>query len=272
MSPSTRLQPDIYIFDLDGVVYLGDQPIPHAADAINRLVKADKGIYFLTNNSSQTRAAYKTKLAKMGIDIEPSHIYTSAYATALYLKDQGAEGKTAFVIGEQGVAAELAAAGVVPITEPDAVPFESVDYVVVGIDRAFTYQKLRFAHACIARGRAEFIATNRDATYPSESGETPGAGSIVASVVTATGCEPLTIGKPEPPALLEILRAAQTDPSRALMVGDRLDTDIAIGKRCGVPTALVLTGVTSRSFAETASLDLRPDRIIGSLLELLEQV
>jgi 4-nitrophenyl phosphatase len=270
-SSAPRNPIDTYVFDLDGVVYLGDEPIPEAVTSINRLLALGKGVYYLTNNSSKTRADYQAKLAKMDIRAEPSHIYTSAYATALYLRDHGGAGKTAYVVGEQGVASELVGMGVT-VTTTDERPVSEIDYVIVGIDRDFTYRKLRYAHACITQGRAAFIATNRDSTYPTETGPVPGAGSIVAAVATATNREPLTIGKPEPPALLEILKAAGTPAHRALMVGDRLDTDIAIGKRAGVPTALVLTGVTSRSELDAAPSGLHPDLVIGSLSELLENL
>ncbi len=121
---------------------------------------------------------------------------------------------------------------------------------MVGIDRAFTYDKLLFAHAAITRGHAALIATNRDATYPTETGEIPGGGSIVAAVATAAGREPLVIGKPEPFALEMILRDAGTPLDEAAMVGDRMDTDIAAGNRVGIASILVLTGVTTRSMAD----------------------
>ncbi len=163
----------VYVFDLDGVLYLGDTAIPYAADAVSRLLENGKRVYFLTNNSGKTRADYRQKLADVnGLDIPESTIFTSAYATALYLKHRAAAGRSVFVIGEPGLAAELAASGgLIPITEPDSVDVHDIDYVVVGIDRKFTYDKLRFAHAAIMRGHAQFIATNRDSTFPMETGE-----------------------------------------------------------------------------------------------------
>ncbi len=260
----------VYVFDLDGVLYLGDTAIPHAADAVRRLQSAGRQVYFLTNNSGKTRADYQKKLADVnGLDVPESTIFTSAYATALYLKQRGAAGRSAFVIGEPGLAAELAASGgLVPVTQPDSVDFHDIDYVVVGIDRQFTYDKLRFAHAAITRGHAQFIATNRDATFPMETGEIPGGGSLVAALATATGREPVTIGKPETHAYEAILDAAKVTAADSVMVGDRLDTDIAVGRRAGAATVLVLTGVTSAEKAQTAPPEWRPDRIIGDLREL----
>jgi len=260
----------VYIFDLDGVLYLGDTAIPYAADAVRRLQDAGKQIYFLTNNSGKTRAEYRKKLADVnGLDVPESAIFTSAYATALYLKQRGAAGRSVFVIGEPGLAAELSASGgLIPMTEPDSAEVHDIDYVVVGIDRQFTYDKLRFAHAAITRGHAQFIATNRDATFPMEAGEIPGGGSLVASLATATGREPVTIGKPETHAYEAILDAAGVTAADSVMVGDRLDTDIAVGRRAGAGTVLVLTGVTSEEKAQAAPPEWRPDRIIGDLREL----
>ena len=259
-----------YVFDLDGVMYLGETAIPYAAEAVRRLSGAGRQVYFLTNNSGRTRRDYQEKLARVnGLDVAEEQIYTSAYATALYLKARGAAGRTVFVIGEAGLARELAeSGGLVPVTVADSVPHMDIDYVVVGIDKQFTYDKLRFAHAAITRGHAQFIATNRDSTFPMEDGEIPGGGSLVAALATATGREPVTVGKPEPHAYEAILQAAGIPASRSVMVGDRLDTDIAVGNRAGAHTVLVLTGVTSADAAADAPYAWRPERIIGDLREL----
>ena len=260
-----------YIFDMDGVVNLGDSPIPGAPEVVAKLQRAGRGVYFMTNNSSRSRSHYRSKLAGFGVETDERYIYTSAYAAALYLAAHGGAGKTAFVIGEHGLAEELDAAGITPVTAVDSHAYTQIDYVVVGIDRQFTYDKLLFAHAAITRGHAALIATNRDSTYPTETGEIPGGGSIVAAVVTAAGREPLVIGKPEPFALEMILRDAGTPLDQAAMVGDRMDTDIAAGNRVGIASILVLTGVTTQSMVNAnQELLWRPTRIIGTLDELLE--
>ena len=260
----------VYVFDLDGVLYLGSTPIAHAAEAVRRLQDAGKSVYFLTNNSAQTRADYQAKLLKVnGLEVPESAIFTSAYATALYLKQRGAAGCSAFVIGELGLAAELRdSAGMEVVTQPDAVNYHDIDYVVVGIDRQFTYDKLRFAHACITRGHAQFLATNRDTTLPTEDGEVPGGGSLVAALAAAAGREPVNLGKPEAHGYEAILTAANVKASESVMIGDRLDTDIAVGRRSGAHTVLVLTGVTSPAQAQAAPPEWRPERIIGDLREL----
>jgi phosphoglycolate/pyridoxal phosphate phosphatase family enzyme len=237
---------------------------------VTRLTDAGRRVYFLTNNSGRTRCDYVEKLARVnGLTVTEEAIYTSAYATALYLKARGAAGRAVFVIGEAGLAREMAdTGGLVPITVADSVPHTDIDYVVVGIDKQFTYDKLRFAHAAITRGHAQFLATNRDSTFPMEDGEIPGGGSLVAALATATGREPLTIGKPETHAYEEILQAAGVSAAQSVMIGDRLDTDIALGNRVGAHTALVLTGVTGAEAAHAAPAAWRPERIIGDLREL----
>ncbi len=260
----------VYVFDLDGVLYLGSTPIAHSAEAVRRLQDAGKSVYFLTNNSAQTRADYQAKLLKVnGLEVPESAIFTSAYAAALYLRQRGAAGSSVFVIGEPGLAAELHdSAGLSVVTQPDAVDYHDIDYVVVGIDRKFTYDKLHFAHAAITRGHAQFIATNRDSTLPTEDGEVPGGGSLVAALATATGREPVNIGKPEAHGYEAILAVANVKASESVMIGDRLDTDIAVGRRAGAHTVLVLTGVTSPAQAQAAPPEWRPERIIGDLREL----
>lgn len=268
--PSATPEASVYVFDLDGVMYLGDTAIPYAAEAVTRLRGQGRQVFFLTNNSGRTRADYREKLDRVnGLDVPETQIFTSAYATALYLKAQGAAGRSVFVIGEPGLAQELAeSGGLRPVTVADSVPPDEIDYVAVGIDRQFTYDKLRFAHAAITRGHAQFLATNRDATFPMEVGEIPGGGSLVAALATATGREPITIGKPEPHAFEAILRAAGVPAEASVMIGDRLDTDIAVGNRVGARTVLVLTGVTAREAVETAPPSWRPGLIIGNLREL----
>jgi 4-nitrophenyl phosphatase len=258
-----------YVFDLDGVVYLGNQSIPDSSSAINTLLSRNKSVYYLTNNSSVTRLDYVNKLRGMGIETVETNIYTSAYATALHLRNEGATGSNVFVIGEFGVQQEIESVGITVFTDPKTTNPSSIDFVVVGIDRAFTYDKLNFAHECIVRGHAEFIATNRDSTYPSEIGTIPGAGSLVISVAESTAREPLTIGKPSPTALLEIVSATGGSLESTIMIGDRLDTDIACGNRAGTYSGLVLTGVTSVEDAINAQGDEKPTIILGTLADLL---
>jgi len=255
----------IYVFDLDGVLYRMDEPVPGAPEAIQRLRARGDSVFYLTNNSSRTRAEYVEKLAGFGIPATPDEVMTSGYATAQLLVEWSALGKNLYVIGEQGLREELNAVGLRLVEYSEETP---IDYVVVGWDRQFTYHKLTEAHLAILRG-ATFIATNRDPTYPDAGGRTlPGGGAIVAAVETCTGVVPRTIGKPEPHTLQLILRRANAAPTECLVIGDRLDTDIALGKRVGARTALVLTGISTRADAEAAPPELRPDHVWNDLCEL----
>ena len=257
----------VIVFDLDGVVYLGDTPIPGAIEALNRLNAEGNALYFLTNNSTRARQSYADKLAHMGYPADAAHIMTSAYASGLYLAEAGAAGKTVYVVGEEGLAAEMRTAGLHVLTEADSA---RADYVVAGLDRFLTYAKLQRAHNEITLNGATFIATNRDATYPMESGEIPGGGAIVAPIECSTGVRGLTIGKPEPHTWLRILELAGATPAQALMVGDRSETDILGAKRLGMHTALVLTGVTTPEAAAALPADLCPDHVLPNLTPLPE--
>ena len=257
-----------YVFDLDGVVYRGSQPQPHAPEVIQALRGQGRLVRFFTNNSSLSRKSYSSKLESMGIPTPVGDIMTSSYATALYLVEEHASGKTVYQIGEQGITEELEQVGMNVVTncgDPDA----RIDYVVIGIDRDFTYSKLARAQKAILDG-AGFIATNADATLPIEGGGLlPGSGSLVAAVRTATRVDPVLIGKPQTYAFDKILEMTDTPPSRAVIIGDRLETDMAVGNRAGARTVLVLTGIASREDAERAQGELKPDRIIETLQELV---
>lgn len=255
----------VLIFDLDGVVYLGDTPIPGAVETLNALKQGGHQVFFITNNSTRSRKHYADKLTAMGIPTDPEHVMTSAYATALYLQSIGAAGKKVYVVGEHGLAAEMEAAGLKVVPDADPAP---VDFVVAGLNRELTYAHLRRAHAEITRNGAAFIATNRDATYPLESGEIPGGGAIVAPIEVSCGIRGVTIGKPEPHTWLRILALAGAEPRQALMIGDRPETDIMGAKKIGLHTALVLTGVTTPDQAPHLPEEQRPEFVMKDLTEL----
>ena len=255
-----------FVFDLDGVVYRGEQPLPGAADTIQSLRRLGHQVYFFTNNSSKSRPFYQEKLLSMGIPADIEHIMTAGYATALYLIENGARGASVFAIGEFGLLGELEAVGM-NLTDD-----EPVDYVVVGIDRKFNYNTLVKAQRVILGG-AKFIATNPDTTYPLEGGLiVPGNGALVAAIRAATGVEPIMIGKPETTAMHEILALAHATPADTVVVGDRLDTDIQAGNRIGATTVLVLTGIATMDEVQTAPPDMKPEIIIKELPELIEAI
>lgn len=221
----------VWVVDLDGVVWLSDQPIPGGADAVAAARAAGVRMLFVTNNSSMTVAQYVAKLGGMGIEAPADDIVTSAQAAASLL----AAGTSAVVCAGEGVREALAERGV------DARAEGPADAVVVGWNRNFDFAGLTAACRAVWGG-ARLVATNRDATYPTPDGLLPGAGSIVASVVTATGVEPEVAGKPHQ-AIVDLLCRRAGGPV-ALVVGDRIDTDGELSRRMKVPFGLVLSGVT----------------------------
>ena len=250
---------------MDGVLFRMDDPLPFASETILRLKNRGDAVWYLTNNSSKSRADYVEKLSRFDIEAEESCVMTSAYATSLWFRENDQVGATVFVVGESGLERELAAGGM-KLVDAGA---ENCDYVVSGWDRKFSYSKMATAYRFISEG-AKFIATNRDITYPDAGGKNlPGSGAIVASIAACTGVEPVTIGKPETFSLEIILRRAGFSAKQTIVVGDRLDTDIAIGNRAGATSVLVLTGISSRSEAEQAHGELKPDIIIETLNELI---
>ncbi|MEN6355841.1 MAG: HAD-IIA family hydrolase [Armatimonadota bacterium] len=257
-----------YVFDLDGVIYRGMEPQPHANEVLAELKRRGHIVRFFTNNATKTRLSYVCKLEKMGVPATIDEIMTSSYATALYFVEKKAVGKTVYRIGEKGMAEEFEAVGMHVIYDQDE-PDAPIDFVTVGLDREFNYRKLVRAQHAILDG-AQFIATNEDATFPIESGALlPGAGAIVASVRTATSVKPFVVGKPETYAYNKVLELVGCPAERSVMVGDRLDTDIVGGNRAGARSVLVLTGVTSREQAMHANGEAKPDQIIETLEGLL---
>lgn len=255
----------VLIFDLDGVIYLGTTPIPGAIEALNELDRSRHQLFFLTNNSTQSRQTYADRLSRMGYPATADQIMTSAYATGLYLQSLGAQGKRVYVVGESGLGQEMELAGLQVIPLEDPTP---CDYVVAGLDRQLTFAKIQRAHYEITYQGATFVATNRDATYPQETGEIPGGGAIVAPIEVSTGVRGVTIGKPEPGTWVEILHLAGATPDQAIMVGDRSETDIKGAKAVGLHTVLTLSGVTTREMLPALPEDQRADHIIPDLTEL----
>lgn len=256
----------LVVFDLDGVVYLGNTPIPGAVETIAWLRESGYTVKFCTNNATRSRQHYAEKLSGMGIPSVQSDVINSAYAAGLCLKRRGKMPFTVYPVGEEGMRIELSAAGATVLERvEDGTP---VDFVVVGLDRTFTYQKLQMAYDAIVSG-AEFIATNRDATAPMEDKNIPGGGTMVVAVETAAGKPPVAvIGKPEPTMLQLLITEAGVTPDATLFVGDRLETDVLCGRRAGTRTACVLTGIATEEEAKNAPPEMRPDVIIANTVEL----
>ncbi len=254
----------VVIFDLDGVIYRGHTAIPGAADVTKWLETNGYKVYYFTNNSTKSRDSYVELLAGYGLTTDADHIVTSASLTARYFTDNGLLPATALVVGEDGLPEELRQAGLRVVRRRGRQP---IDYVIVGMDRKFTYRKLHEAQQAVLAG-AKLIATNRDATYPVEGNVIPGGGSIVAAVATAAEKEPLLIGKPSPESGRLIIHHAGVEPQEALMVGDRLETDIEMGRRAGLWTCLVLTGISRVEEVDLLAPTSRPHWIIESVAQL----
>ena len=255
-----------WILDMDGVLYRGAEVLPGVKELLDALTLRERPVMLATNNSMSTPEAYEHKLKAMGLDIPASAVITSALATRDYLLQTLPEGAGIYVIGMPALREQLF----------EGTPFHPVQYgeeqpaaVVIGLDLEFTYAKLKAAHEAIQRG-ALFIATNADSTLPTEGGLVPGAGSIVAALAAASGRDPIVIGKPETPMLEMAMIRMGAQPEETVMLGDRLDTDILAGERAGMPTVLVLTGVSTRE--DLSSAEALPDVVVSDLPSLVEAI
>ncbi len=273
-----------FIFDLDGVLWRGSEPIAGAAESVMRLRAAGRRCFYCTNNSRRRPADFANTLRAMGIELQDDEVMTSSTATALYLSSQFPAPFTAYVVGEAGLRDALRGVGAHIITdETDANngvvethDSAAVDCVVTGIDRVFNYDKLRRAQGFILGG-AQFVATNRDATFPvprevEPHGVVPGAGSIVAAIETASGVAPTTIGKPQPAMAHLLMEKFGLKPDETAMVGDRLDTDIVSARRSGIGALFVATGVNSTEQARRATGEELPDALFDDLPALCRAV
>jgi arabinose operon protein AraL len=252
---------DGYIFDLDGTVYLGETLLPGAAEAITQLRSAGRRVVFLSNNPTHTREQYAARLARLGLPTPAREIINSAQVMVQWLLHE-APGCRVFVVGEQPLQDELAAAGFRLVERA-----EEVDVVIASFDRTFAYWKLQLAFDAIRAG-ARFVATNADRYCPVPGGGEPDAAAVIAAIeaCTATKVE-VVVGKPSSIMARAVAEIIQLPAERCLMTGDRLETDIAMGVAAGMATALTLTGATTRALLEVS--EIRPDYVIERLDELL---
>ena len=231
-----------FICDMDGVIYHGNQILPGVAQFIDWLHQEKKDFLFLTNNSGYTPRELQQKLARMGLDVSEDHFYTSALATAAFLKKQ-APGCSVYAIGEAGLFNALYDAG---ITMNEVNP----DYVVIGEGKSYSLDTLTKAVNLVLKG-AKLIGANSDLTGPIENGIAPACRALIAPIELATGKQAYFCGKPNPLMMrtgLDILGCHSAD---AVMVGDRMDTDIISGMESGMSTVLVLSGVSTRETIDT---------------------
>lgn len=244
------------ILDMDGVLYRGNTLVSEVPRFIDTLNRAGIPYAMATNNSTNTPRQYVAKLAAMGIDVPEASIVTSGVATATLLRSRYEPGTTIYVVGMTALAEALFADDYFRPAGEDA------QIVVSGAHFELRYEHLRTA--CLAiRAGAAYVATNADKTFPTEVGLIPGSGAIVAALTAATDTDPLVVGKPSPEMIGSCLTIIGVEASRALMIGDRLDTDILAGERAGTATMLVLTGVST--VQDVAVTGIVPDIIVETL-------
>ena len=243
------------IVDMDGVLYRGQESLPGAREFLTYLVEAGVPFILATNNSTLTPGQYVAKLAGMGMDVNEDHILTSSQASALHIARVSPAGTRVYAIGEDGLFSALREEGF-ELTE------RNVQYVVVGLDRQLTWDKLRVAALAIRAG-ATLIGTNPDTTLPTEEGLVPGNGANLAALEAATGVAPLIIGKPQPTLLHLAMEQMGVTREGTAIIGDRLETDILGGKNAGITTVLVLSGIATREELEDSTY--HPDLVFDGI-------
>jgi len=252
------------ILDMDGVLWRDNTPIGDLSTIFGRMRERGLKVALATNNATKTVDEYLEKFSGFGVTLKPWQVVSSASAAADILGKRFPNGGAVFIVGENGLQRALEECGFSPITDPED---ESVPVAVIGgFDRDVTYEKLRRATLYIRAG-VPFYGTNPDKTFPTPLGLIPGAGAILAAIEAATGVQPIIIGKPQPAMMYTALEKLGTGPEETLVVGDRLETDIAAGQAAGCRTALVLSGVSSREQAE--SWQPAPDIIVEDLTTLV---
>ncbi|MEA5151851.1 MAG: HAD-IIA family hydrolase [Oscillospiraceae bacterium] len=243
-----------FICDMDGVIYRGNMLLPGVTEFVSWLEREGKKYLFLTNSSERSPKELRQKLARMGLDVDESHFYTSALATAAFLHRQ-MPGCTAYVIGAPGLVNALYDVGV---TMNDIDP----DYVIVGETSTYNFEMISKAALLVQHG-ARLIATNSDLTGPTETGIIPACRALVAPVELATGKQAYFMGKPNPLMMRTGLKLLGVHSEEAVMVGDRMDTDIIAGLESGLDTVLVLSGCTS--LKELTKYPYRPPYVLDGV-------
>ena len=252
------------ILDMDGVIWKADAPIGDLASIFKRVRERGLKFVFATNNSTRTSEQYVEALKELGLDVEPWQVITSSQGVAHAIAQKFPRRTKVFMIGEDGIRMALEERGF-DILFVDEAP--SAQAVVMGIDRNINFEKVVEA-ALLVRNGIPFYATNTDKTFPTPRGEIPGSGAWISVITTATGVQPIIAGKPFPFLMELSLEKLGTRKEETLVVGDRLETDIAAGQSVGCPTALVLSGVSTKKQAEAWKPP--PTIIAENLTELIE--
>ena len=246
-----------FLVDLDGTMYLGDRLLPGAKQFFNTALRTGRQVFFLSNNSSRTNAAYAARLRHMGLAARKEQVFTSGQATIRYL-DNSLPSRRIHVVGTRSLKSEFRRAGFdIDAKQPDC--------VVLGFDDTLSYNKIR--HACdLVRSGVLFVATNPDMNCPIDGGFLPDCGAMTEMIAASTGTRPKVIGKPSQEMVRFALEFAQAEPGTTAMLGDRLDTDVKMAKNAGMTTILMMNGGTSAS--ELRKSRLRPDFVFENLKQL----
>lgn len=245
-----------FLIDLDGTIYRGNEKIPEAVQFVQELYRRELPYLFVTNNSTKKPEQVAAHLQSMDVPAEAADVFTTSMATATYIANKKSEAKV-YMIGEEGLQAALE-------TKQLQLVDKDPHFVVIGLDRKLTYEKLAKATLFIREG-AIFVATNGDTALPSERGFLPGNGAIVSAVATSTNTKPTFIGKPETIIINQALNVLGTKKEETLMIGDNYATDISAGIRAQLHTLLVYTGVTTKE--QLAKYDKKPTYELESLAD-----
>lgn len=246
-----------FIIDMDGTFYLGDTLIPGADDCLRRIVESGRDYFFFSNNSSNSIETCRARLAKIGFPVPRDKVMLSSYVAAQTV-NRDYPGKTVYLLGNRNLF-DVFREKLVPLTQDDA------DIVMLGFDTDLTYERIRKACRMIADG-AVYMATHPDVNCPTADGYIPDTGSMIEMIAASTGRYPIVLGKPMTPTVDYLTETLSCSREELAFVGDRLETDIRVGTDHGVPSVLVLSGVTDEQTARESSI--RPDLILPSLREL----
>ena len=253
----------LFLFDMDGTVYLGNRLFDFTKELLNEIKRQNKKYLFITNNSSKSVSSYVKKLAGMGIDACGDDFVTSSQATVHYLKSNGLDGRTLYVFGTGSFIKELEEAGFNVTSDTDR-----AECIVMGFDTELTFRKLDDVCRMLSTREIPYIATHPDLVCPTEYGSVPDCGCVIRMIETATGKTPVTVGKPKPLMIELAMKKENVSPEQTAVVGDRLYTDIQSGINAGANTILVLSGETTREMLNGSGVT--PDFVFESGKEILE--
>jgi NagD protein len=250
---------DGFIIDMDGVIYHGNKLLPGVTDFLTWLESSGKKYLFLTNSPERTPKELHEKMKRLGINVGEEHFYTSALATASFLASQNPNG-SAYIIGDAGLIHAMYSVGY-------TVNNVSPDYVVVGDPRSYNFEKIEMAINLVIRG-AKLIGTNSDISGPVENGIVPSTKALIAPIEIATGKKAYFVGKPNPLMMRSALKRLGVKREDAVVIGDRMDTDVICGLESEIDTLLVLSGITTRN--DINNFPYRPKYILNGVVDLVQ--